>query len=108
MSIDVTKFKPGQDLECTVEKLPRSQDDTDTIARLMRLDPANKKALRTAYRMRKQRMVIYNRGNRDWVKREPTAKVVRVEAGANWTLPFSVELGNDIKAIAEFISIKSK
>ena len=78
MKVTELNYKPGQHLACTVEKLPLNEGASDTIARLMRLDPANKKALRTAQRMRKQREVIYNRGNRDWHKREKTAKVVHV------------------------------
>lgn len=101
-------FKPGQTLSCTVSSLPQSQDARDTIARLMRLDPASKKALRTAQRMRRQRMVIYNRGNRDWVKRESTAKVVRVEKGANWSFPFDYSLASDVAKVQSYLQISAK
>lgn len=103
---DVDALKPGADLTCTIAKLPRTDDAKDTIARLMRLDPANKKALRRAQRMRRQRVVIYNRGNRDWVKREKTARVVRVEPGATWTLPYSVNLAGDLRAVAKYLTVK--
>ena len=53
-TLDVSKFKPGQTLVCTVEKLPKASDASDTIARLMRLDPETKKALRRAQRMRRR------------------------------------------------------
>jgi hypothetical protein len=101
-------FKPGQTLTCIVSKLPRNQDTRDTIARLMRLDPASKKALRTAQRMRRQRMVIYNRGNRDWVKRESTAKVVRVEKGANWTFEYNYGLAGDVAKVQAYVEISAK
>ncbi len=81
-TVDLSAFKPGQALACTVESLPHSQNKSDTIARLMRLDGKNAKALRTAQRMRKQREIVYNRGNRDWTKREKPARVVQVEKGA--------------------------
>ncbi|MFO0857627.1 MAG: hypothetical protein U0640_09765 [Phycisphaerales bacterium] len=101
-------FKLGQTLHCTVTKVPLRQDTADTIARLMRLDPANKKALKTAHRKRQQREVVYNRGNRDWVKREKTAKVVWVAPGANWSMPFTFDLANDLARVTKFVDIKAK
>ena len=103
---DVSKFKPGQTLQITVAKLPRSHGDTQTMLRLMRLDTASKKALRRAQRMRSQRQIVYNRGNRDWVSREKSARVVRVEVGRTWSLPFSFDRAPDLKAIADFVTIK--
>ena len=107
MKVTDLAYKPGQNLTCKVSKLPRNQDATDTIARLMRLDPANKKALRTAQRMRRQRVVIYNRGNRDWVKREKTAKVVSVATGATWTMPFDFSLATDLAKVQKYLQISA-
>jgi hypothetical protein len=99
-------YKAGQVLNCTVNEVPLRQDAADTIARLMRLDPAHKRALKTAQRMRAQREVMYNRGNRDWFKRERPAKVVRVATGANWTMPFSYDLARDLDSVKAFLTIK--
>lgn len=104
---DVSTYKPGQVLHLTVSKLPRSHGDTQTMLRLMRLDPTAKKALRTAQRMRSQRQIVYNRGNRDWVSREKSARVVRVELGRAWSLPFTLNYIPDLKAIADYVSIKA-
>ncbi len=103
-----TTYKPGQTLVCTVSKAPISKGATTTIERLMRLDPANIKALRRAQRMRRQRMVVYNRGNRDWVSREKPARVVYVAPGKSWSMPYSLALENDLKRVAAFVSIKAK
>jgi hypothetical protein len=108
MKVTELNYKPGQTLACTVEKLPLNTDASDTIARLMRLDPANKKALRTAHRMRGQREIIYNRGNRDWHKREKTAKVVHVAPGANWNMTFNYDLARDIASVKEYLQISAK
>jgi hypothetical protein len=108
MAANTPAFKPGQDLHCTVDKLPRTDDQAATVARLMRLDPENKRALRRAQRMRRQRMVVYNRGNRDWYSREKTAKVVFVGVGETWTLPYSHDLAHDIAVISSFVTIKAK
>lgn len=106
--VDVSGFKAGQELTCTIETMPRTKGQADTLARLMRLDHTNLRALRRAQRMRRQREVVYNRGNRDWVKREKTARVVSVEKGKTWTLPFNFDLAGDLAAVAKFISIKAK
>lgn len=103
-----SSFKPGQDLVFTVTKVPQAQDASDTIARLMRLDPVAKRGLRRAHRMRQQRVVVYNRGNRDWVKREKSAKVVRVAQGATWTMPFSFDLARDIQSVQKYLSVQAK
>ena len=106
MALDVSSFKPGATLACSVTKAPRTPDQAATIARLMRLDPANTKALRRAQRMRRQRVIIYNRGNRDWVKREKTAKVVRVAVGEKWSMAFTNDKAADLAIIAQFIDAK--
>jgi hypothetical protein len=104
----MSSYKPGQELVCTVTKVPLAENTQDTIARLMRLDPANKKALRRAQRMRRQRMIVYNRGNRDWYSREKSAKVVHVVPGATWTLPFTLALAGDLANVAKYLSVKAK
>lgn len=103
-----TTYKPGQTIVCTVSKAPISKSANATIERLMRLDPANIKALRRAQRMRRQRMLVYNRGNRDWVSREKPARVVYVAPGKTWSMPFSLALEADLKRVASFVSIKAK
>ena len=105
---NASNLKPGQTLHLTVTKLPQSHGDTQTMLRLMRLDAENKRALRRAYHMRAQRMVVYNRGNRDWVSRERPARVVRVEVGRNWSMPFTHDRVADLNVIAPFVDIKSK
>ncbi|MBL9000302.1 MAG: hypothetical protein JNK25_04125 [Phycisphaerae bacterium] len=106
MPLDIAKLKPGQNISCTIEKLPRSDAQESTITRLMRLDPDNKRALRRAQRMRRQRMVVYNRGNRDWVSREHPAKVVHIGVGESWTLPYTLDLAHDLAAVQSFVGMK--
>lgn len=104
----IESLKVGQTLHCTVSKLPEADDDRDTIARLMRNDPTTKKALRRAQRMRRQRMLVYNRGNRDWVSRETCARVVRVAPGESWNMEFSFDQVPDLRKVESFLSISAK
>jgi hypothetical protein len=103
----MSTFKPGQQVKCTVESLPRTADQTMTIERLMRRDATAKRALKKGHRRRQQEMVVYNRGNRDWYKREKCGKIVRVAQGATWTMPYTLDIASDIAAVQSFIKIEA-
>lgn len=107
MAVDFTKFKPGSMITCTIAKRPRTEDQEITIERLMRQDKANRKALRRAHDLREQRVIIYNRGNRDWTKREKTARVVRAEVGQAWSMTYTHDKAADLKAIEKFVTVKA-
>ena len=108
MSLDVLNtVKPGQDLRCTVTAEPRNENAVQTIARLMRRDPDNKRNLRRAQHLRKRRMNIYIRGGRRWASREKAADVVRVEQGATWTMPFTADLHVELRSVERFLSVEA-
>jgi hypothetical protein len=101
-------LKAGQPVTFTVLSTPRAQDSKDTIERLMRLDPVNKKSLTSAYKKRAQRQFTFNRGNRDWVKRETCAQIVRCAKGATWTMPFTFNVLPDIKSVEKYLKVSAK
>lgn len=100
------KFKPGQNIRVTVTKAPRTASKIDTLERLMRLEPDVKRGLRKAQKKRRQNMVVYNRGNRDWYKREECGKQVRVTEGASWTMPFSYQLAPDLESVSGYVTVE--
>ncbi|MBX3378524.1 MAG: hypothetical protein KF805_00390 [Phycisphaeraceae bacterium] len=100
-------FKAGTNVVCTVSAMPKATGAISTIERLMRRDPDNRRALGRAQTKRRQRMTIYNRGNRDWVSRETAARVVRVEKGAAWKMVYTLDLAPDIASVSRFIQIKA-
>lgn len=104
MALDT--LKPGQSVVCTVVKAPRTEDRQQTIMRLMRKDSAIGRGLRKAQRRRRQNMVIYNRGNRDWVKRETVGKIARVADGQSWTMVYTPDLAADLRAVESYLKIK--
>lgn len=106
-TFDFNSFKPGQQVTCTIAKLPRTEDAEHTLLRLMRNDHNHKKALRRAQRMRLQRINIYNRGNRDWVSREEPAKVVRAVPGQTWTMAFVPGMAKDLASVANYLTVKA-
>jgi hypothetical protein len=102
----LTSLKPGQSIKCTVKAQPRTPDSRSTIERLMRQDAGAKRGLRTAQRKRAQRVVIYNRGNRDWVKRETCARIVTCAKGATWTMRFNVDLAQSLASVEKYLQVE--
>ena len=100
-------FKPGQTIKCTVTKAPRAAGGRKTLERLMRLQPSVAKGLRASQHKRAQTTIVYNRGNRDWVKRQTCGKIVRAVKGATFTMTYSVNLEADIASIKDCLQISA-
>lgn len=103
-----TTYAPGTELSLTVSRVPQSKAGRDTIARLMRLDPANAKALRGSQKAREGKNHFYIRGNRLWGSRAKCGKVVRVDAGQSWNMSFVPQIGPDLASVSEYLDITSK
>ncbi len=99
-------LNPGQTITCTVTKAPKSRGDKKTITRLMKMDPQTAKSLRRAQLLRRRNMVVYNRGNRDWYQRRPTAKIVAPAVGATWSMPFDHNIARELSAVSGLIKIE--
>lgn len=102
----MTTFAPGQTIRCTITSEPSVKDRTDTIARLMRRNPAIARSLRTGQRRREQNMIIYNRGNRDWYKRATCGKVAIVKTGNSWTMAYTPDLAADFASVAKHVKVE--
>lgn len=99
-------LKPGQTIRCTVTKAPRLPAAVDTIQKLMRQEPRVRRGLRKSQRRRRQNMIVYNRGNRDWYKRAKCADIVKVEAGATWTMDYTLEFAPEFRSVAKYVQVK--
>jgi hypothetical protein len=106
-TLDTTlgQTKPGQAITCTIVGDPRTDDKRQTIERLMRRDPDNKRSLRKAQNLRKRRLHVYIRGNRDWTSREKAARVVRATMGASWTMPYTPDIHADLRSVATLVNV---
>lgn len=100
-------LKPGQNIRCTIQKVPHTEDAQQTILRLMRKDPGVAKRLRRSQMMRRRHMVVYNRGNRDWYKRETVGKVAQCVKGATFTFAYNHDLGRDMEVVKDFLSVQA-
>jgi len=99
-------LKPGQTIRCTIAKAPRAEAKADTIVRLMQQEPAIQRGLRRAQRRRRQDMVVYNRGNRDWYKRETCGRLVKATKGASWTMQYSHHIAPELRSLEGFVTIQ--
>lgn len=101
-----TTMKPGQTLQCMITKSPRSEAGRKTIARLMRQDPAIKKALKRAQERRMKNLYVRSRGKRPWEVRRSAARYAIVEPGATWTMSWIPQLENDLASVADCLEVK--
>lgn len=99
-------FKPDQKIQCKVVKVPRREDQKQTIARLMRQDLAIRRGLRHAQEHRARTLEVRSWGGRPWPVRQKAARIARVNEGAIWTCHFYPQLINDLKSVEEFIEVK--
>ena len=108
-ALDTTlgQASPGQSLTCTIVAEPRTDDKRQTIERLMRRDPDNKRSLRRAQKLRKRRLNVYIRGNREWTSREKSARVVRAQQGTTWTMPYTPDIAPDLRSVATLVEVKA-
>jgi hypothetical protein len=100
-------LQAGQKIRCTITKTPRKAAAVDTIERLMRQEPGVKRGLRRAQRRRRQDMIVYNRGNRDWYKREICGKQVMAKTGATWTMTYSLQILPELRSLASYVSVQT-
>lgn len=100
------KIKAGQSIVCTIAAAPRTPDQKSTLERLMRNDPEAKRGLRKGQRQRRQGMIVYNRGNRDWYKRELCSKIIHPVPGQTWSMRFTFDLVNDFNAVKDLVTVK--
>jgi len=103
----VGSLKSGQTISCTLTSVPRAEAARKTIARLMRRDPVAGKGLRKSQNVRRRTTIVYNRGNRDWVKRQLCSKHVHVVLGETWSMVYTADLANEFAAIGKYIDVKA-
>lgn len=102
----VSAFNAGDRLTCTVKAEPRAAAATKTIERLMRRDPAAKRGLKRAQKLRADRMNAYVRGGRMWYARERPARVVRAVRGQTWTMVFTHDIAPDLRSVERYLDLK--
>jgi hypothetical protein len=100
-------LKAGQKIACTITKLPRKAAAVDTIERLMRQEAGVKRGLRRAQRRRRQDMIVYNRGNRDWYKREICGKQAQAKTGATWTMTYSHQILPELRSLHGYVAVRN-
>ncbi|MDX2115666.1 MAG: hypothetical protein SFZ24_08615 [Planctomycetota bacterium] len=101
------KLKAGQTIRCTIERAARTEDDQQTIMRLMRNDPKFKRELKSAQEHRVRTLLIVSRGKRPWEVRERSSKLVRPVKGATWTMRYYPQIANDFASVSRFLKIEA-
>jgi hypothetical protein len=102
----IDTLNAGDTIKCTISKVPNNKGSRDTITRLMRRDPDNKRALARAQRMRRQRMHAYIRGGRMWYSREKAARIAICEQGNTWSMRFTHDIAPDLASVEQYLAVE--
>ncbi|MFG0306121.1 MAG: hypothetical protein ACF8Q5_07890 [Phycisphaerales bacterium JB040] len=102
----IDSIKTGSQITCTITSEPRAASKRLTIARLMRRDPANARALRKGQEDRRRSTPTKIRGGRTWYIRPKAGKVCIPRPGNSWTMKLTPDLVNDLKAVEPYLSIE--
>ena len=98
-------LKPGDQVTFTLKRDVPKGDTRDTIARLMRNDPAIKKKLRSAQQHRRRTTPVATRGGRPWYVRPRATKAAVPVKGASWTMAWTPLLRKDVESVADVLEI---
>ena len=99
-------LQAGDTITCTISKSPRRDDQAQTIARLMRLDPDVKRALKKGQEHRMRNLNVRTRGGRPWAVRVRPAKVAVPVQGAEFTVRWIPHVRADFESVADLLDVK--
>jgi hypothetical protein len=102
----IDTLKPGQQVRCTLVKIPRALAPRKTVERLMWRDPQTAKGLRKSQKLRRRNTVVYNRGNRDWVQRLKCPRIAEMRVGEKWTMPYELNIAGDLASVQKYVKIE--
>jgi hypothetical protein len=97
----------GQKLQFTVKRDLRRGDIYDTVQRLMRLDPDNKRALKKAQEHRMRTLKVRSRGGRPFEMYQNASKVCVPVEGASFSLEYFPHIRRDIESVQHVLDIKT-
>lgn len=100
-------LKPGQNIRCTLLRNVLIEDDAQTVLRLMRLDPAVKRGLKSAQEHRVRTLLIRSRGKRPWEVRRHPSMLVKAAKGSTWTMRWFPHVLPDFNAVKKYIQIEA-
>ena len=96
----------GQTLHFTINRALRPGDVYDTVQRLMRLDPANKKSLKKAQEYRMRTLHVRSRGGRPFEMYKKASKVCVPVEGATFSFDYFPQVRRDIESVQHVLDIK--
>ncbi|MCA9294474.1 MAG: hypothetical protein KDA20_11740 [Phycisphaerales bacterium] len=99
-------LQAGDTVTFTVKRNLPDGDVRQTVARLMRNDPAIKKTLRNAQEHRRRTTPTHIRGGRVWVDRPRATKAAIPVKGATWTMTWTPILRKDVESVAHVLDVK--
>jgi len=101
------EIAPNTDMTFAVRAVPTRTAQVKTIERLMGLQTSAQRSRQKVARQRaKKDNVTYVRAGRAWTNRARVTKVVRCEAGAEFTIRVTPQILNDVKSVEQFLDAR--
>ncbi len=98
---------PNTDMTFTVRAVPKHAAQVKTIERLMGLQTSAQRSRKKVARQRAVKdNVTYVRAGRPWVNRARATKVVRCEAGAEFSIRVTPQILNDVKSVEQYLETR--
>ena len=98
---------PNTDMTFVVSEMPTRPAVVKTIERLMGMNSVAQRARQKVSRQRAVKdNVTYVRAGRPWTSRARVTKVVRCEAGAEFSIRVTPQIVNDLKSVERFLTAK--
>jgi hypothetical protein len=98
---------PNTDMTFVVSSMPTRPAPVKTIERLMGMNAVAQRGRQKVARQRAQTdNVTYVRAGRRWTNRARVTKVVRCEAGAEFSLRITPQILNDLKSVEQYLTAK--
>lgn len=98
---------PNTDMTFSVRAVPERAAQVKTIERLMGLQTSAQRARQKVARQRARTdNVTYVRAGRRWTNRARVTKVVRCEAGAEFSIRVTPQIINDVKSVEQFLETR--
>lgn len=97
----------GQTLHFTINRNLKRGDTYDTVQRLMRLDPDNKRSLKKAQEYRMRTLHVRSRGGRPFEMYARAAKVCVPVQGASFSFDYFPHVRKDIESVQHVLDIKT-
>ena len=100
-------LKPGSEIKLTVTRIPTTKTTRETIRRLMLSSGEFRRVTKKAQNHRRHHADWRRRAGRLWNNRPKVARHFLGRVGETSTITYRPQIANDLKSVADYLSIEA-